>query len=425
MKQGSISGNFQNFFSSYPELPFVLFWGFVYILSLHPDAPWGDGFGYAISVQKGYDLAVNANSHFAYLNFFALLKMLTGAEDALLLLRYGSVFWACISLWMAFKIGFLLSGSRLTGILCIQMLASCFAFWRLACIPEVYTMELAFFSLALFSFMDWLQNRRTTRFCLFALIHAIGLLVHIHLILMFALYPLGWILLRRDFFYPALLFYLVPMSVFYASVEILELNSWSQILFENQQQQLLSFGWQRLFYGPFFIAAILLYMMPGVFWIPFLIKNVRISLQNPLLQTGILLFLGFFLFACLYPDPGIFVFLLPAFLLLALAFSLLAQGSLSGMKYWILLMPVFQTAFYIILFFGLRLFAPQAWLQTQKIKGGPGFVSLPWAKGNVASAADLTRSMRVDSIPEGLRWNADQVGVRDSLLLLNQKAESR
>jgi hypothetical protein len=305
------------------------------------------------------------------------------------------------------------------------MLASCFAFWRLACIPEVYSMELAFFSTAIYAFLEWLQNRRTSRFCLFALIHAIGLLVHIHLILMFALYPLAWILRRRDFFYPALLFYLIPMSVFYASVEILELNFWSQILFENQQQQLLSFGWQRLLSGPFFSAAILLYMMPGVFWIPVLIKNVRISLQNPLLQSGILLFLSFFLFACLYPDPGIFVFLLPAFMLMALGFSLLVPAGAPRLKSWIVLMPVFQTAFYILLFFGLRLFAPQAWLQSQKIKGGPGFVSLPWARGNAASVADLTRTLPADSIPKGLRWNARQVAVLDSLRLLNQKAESR
>ena len=425
MKPGSISGNFQNFFGSYPELLFVLFWGFVYCLSLHPDAPWGDGLGYAISVQKGYDLAVNANSHFAYLNFFALLKKLTGATDALFLLRYGSVFWACISLWMTSRIGFLLSGSRQTGVLCLQMLASCFACWRLACIPEVYAMELAFFSMGLFFFLDWFQTGRVSRFCLFALIHAIGLLVHIHLILMFVLYPLAWIMRRKDFFFPALLSYLLPISVFFASVQILGINSWSQILFENQQQQLLSFGWRRLLYGPFFSTAILLYMMPGVLWIPYLIKNVRISWQNPLLQTGILLFLSFFLFACLYPDPGIFVFLLPAFMLMALGFSLLVQDGAPRLKRWIVLMPVFQTAFYILLFFGLPLFAPQAWLQTQKIKGGPGFVSLPWARGNAASVADLTRTLPADSIPEGMRWNARQVAVLDSIRLLNKKAESR
>jgi|GEM_PF-2743107 hypothetical protein len=425
MKQASISGNFQNFFASYPELPFVLLWGFIYSLSLHPDAPWGDGLGYAISVQQGFDLGVNANSHFGYLNFFAFIKKLTAAEDALVLLRYGSVFWACISIWMAFRIGFALSGSRLNGILCLQMLASGFACWRLACIPEVYSMELAFFSAALYCFFDWLRTGRASRFFLFALIHAVGLLVHIHLILMFVLYPLAWIQRRKEFYFPALLAYLLPFSVFFTSVEVLRINIWPQILFENQQQQLLSFGWKRLLAGPFFSTVILLYMMSGILLIPFLKKNTRITFRNPLFQAGILLFLSFFLFSSLYPDPGIFVFLLPAFLLMAIGFSLMVQDNTSAMKRLIVFMPVFQTVCYILLFLGLRSFAPQEWLETQRIKGGPGFVSLPWAKGNAASVCDITRKLPPDSIPEGLRWNADQVAVRDSLLLLNEKAVNR
>jgi len=424
MKPVSISVNIRNFFQHFQELPYLIFWGMVYGLGRHPDAPWGDGLGYAIAVQNGFDLACNANSHFAYLNFFAVLLRIFGLGDALQLLGLGSVFWACISLLIASRIAKLISGRMETGIICLQVLASCFAFWRLASIPEVYAMELAFFAACLYSFLQWRRSGKPHWFYLFALVHAIGLLVHIHLIFLFLLHPLAWWWTKKSFVWPSVFLYLIPVLAFFFSVEILKLNSWSQLLFENQQEQLLSFSLNRLIKGPFFAAGILLYMMPVLLFLPFLALKRHIPFYNQDFQAGLLLFLSYFFFASLYPDPGIFVFLLPAFLLLALTISRLLEGR-QYLRKIALLFPVFQTATYLLIFIGLKTFAPESWKSSQKIKGGPGFVSLPWANGNVASVLEISRSWPADSIPEGMRWNSRQVAVWDSLRLLHQKPEGK
>jgi hypothetical protein len=424
MKPVSISVNIRNFFQHFQELPYLIFWGLIYWLGRHPDAPWGDGLGYAIAVQNGFDLACNANSHFAYLNFFALLLQIFDLSDALHLLGMGSVFWACVSLLIASRIAILLSGRMETGIICLQILASSFAFWRLASIPEVYTMELAFFAACLYSFLKWCRSPQSKWFYIFALVHAIGLLVHIHLIFLFSLYPLAFLWFKKPLPWPSVFLYLVPALVFFFSVEVLKLNSWAQLLFENQQEQLLSFSWHRLIRGPFFVGGILIYMLPVLLFLPFLALKRQIPFSNQDFQVGLLLFLSFFFFASLYPDPGIFVFLLPVFLLLALAISRLLEGR-QNLRRIALLIPVFQTAAYLLLFFGLKTFAPESWQSSQKIKGGPGFVSLPWAKGNVASVLEICRGWPADSIPEGMQWNSSQVAVWDSLRLLHQKPEGK
>ncbi len=424
MPEQPISANFRKFSAAIPELPYLIFWGLVYAIGMHPDAPWGDSLGYAIAIRKGFDLAGNANSHFAYLNFHALVLKVFGFSDGLSLLGFASVFWACLALWLTSTISRLVSGSREAGILSMQVLASCFAFWRLASIPEVYTMELAFFAACLWYVLRWCKLGGEANFYGFAFFHALGLLVHIHLILLFPVYI--WILFffKRKIPLAALVFYLIPAFVLWFSVDVLQLNSWSQVLFESQQNQLLSFSLLRLLKGPFFVAGLLVFMLPAIFLLPFSKVKFLDSGRwiRPEFQVLILLVITFSGFASLYPDPGIFVFLLPIFLLISLAAGSLA--SKTGSFFWLRwALPAFQSGFYLLLFAGLQLFSPPDWRNSQQIKGGLGFISLPWARGNVASVRDKIRELSPDSIPEGLQWNVRQSQTWDSLSSANHQPD--
>jgi hypothetical protein len=53
-------------------------------------------------------------------------------------------------------------------------------------------------------------------------------------------------------------------------------------------------------------------------------------------------------------------------------------------------------------------FAGDERIAGQDIKGGTGFLFLPWAKGNVASVLDKMKVIPLDSFPENERWNARQ-----------------
>jgi hypothetical protein len=53
-------------------------------------------------------------------------------------------------------------------------------------------------------------------------------------------------------------------------------------------------------------------------------------------------------------------------------------------------------------------FAGSYSIARQEIKGGTGFLFLPWAKGNVASVLDKMNRIPLDSFPENEQWNARQ-----------------
>jgi len=390
----------------FPALNLV-FWTLVYSLGRHPDAPWGDGLGYALAVESGWDLATNANSHFLYLNLHHLLYCIFGLSDALSLLGWASVFWAVLSLFGVYLIGNEWKGKK-AGLLSMNLLASSFPFWRHASIPEVYTMELCIWVFLVCFLFRWLREGKVRDLFSFFLIHALGLLVHVHLILIF---PSFLVIFFHSKNWPkkVLLVYLIPMLVVFWSVWVLKTNTFSQVFFDSIQDQMLTFHWADKWYGPFFAVFVILFMFPAGFLFG------AVSLWKTKKWTGLsvdnkaLLLLGLpvFAFACLFPDPGIYVFLLPVFLLLSLYVGSLSHP-IFPVVYSISGILVFQILFFFTTREVFAAAAPKETLQKQEIKGGPGFLFLPWARGNVASILDKMETLPINYFPENDRWNVNQ-----------------
>ena len=400
----------------------TLFWFLIFIAGKHPDAPWGDGVGYALAIRNGFDFATNANSHFLYLNLNAALVKITGIQDTAAFLGYCSAFWAAVSLYISYEIGNLLAG-RKAGWISLNLLASCFAFWRLASIPEVYSMELAFFAACLYLLLRWSNSFERIYFHGFLLVHALGILVHIHLIVLFPLIGALFFLSKKTPPLSALIWYLIPFLTCFWSVEFLGMNSWSQVLFDSAGTGLLSFQILRLIQGPFFVIALLIFMMPAFPLLVYLAGKQRILelKSTPFFWPAVFLLASFGGFAALYPDPGIFVFLLPAFLVLAI-FAGILLAETTQIKMLLPMIPVFQLACYVSGWLAFHHFAPESYLQQQEIKGGSGFIFLPWARENVASVLEKSKSLPPDSVPVGMRWNSAQAIRYDSIRLLDKQA---
>jgi hypothetical protein len=400
----------------------TLFWFLIFMAGKHPDAPWGDGIGYALAIRNGYDFATNANSHFLYLNLAEVFVKILGIQDTAAFLGFFSAFWAAVSLYITYEIGKLVAGQK-AGWISLNLLASSFAFWRLASIPEVYSMELAFFATCLFLLLRWSNSSERIYFHGFLLVHALGILVHIHLIVLFPLIGALFILSKKTPPLSALIWYLIPFLTCLWSVEFLGLNSWSQVFFDSAGTGLLSFQMLRLIQGPFFVIVLLIFMMPAFPLLVFLAGKQRIMQlkSTPFFWPAVFLLASFCGFAALYPDPGIFVFLLPAFLVLAL-FAGILHAETTQIKKLLTLIPVFQLACYVSGWQAFHHFAPESYLQQQEIKGGSGFIFLPWARENVASVLEKSQSIPPDSVPVGMRWNSAQALRYDSIRLLDKQA---
>jgi hypothetical protein len=164
-------------------------------------------------------------------------------------------------------------------------------------------------------------------------------------------------------------------------------------------------------------------MMPAFPLLVFLAGNQRImQLKSAsFFWPAVFLLISVVGFASLYPDPGIFVFLLPAFLILSLFAGILLSETSKILKL-LAMIPAFQLACYLSGFWAFNHFAPNHFLKQQEIKGGSGFLFLPWARGNVASALEKSRSIPPDSVPVGMRWNSAQALRYDSIRLLDKQA---
>jgi hypothetical protein len=112
-------------------------------------------------------------------------------------------------------------------------------------------------------------------------------------------------------------------------------------------------------------------------------------------------------FASLFPEPGIYVFLLPVILVISI---------INGRILAEFVRPIPAVASILIiqlLFFysGKQLFDSFAGadrIARQEIKGGTGFLFLPWAKGNMASVLEKMKEISLDSFPKNEQWNARQ-----------------
>lgn len=384
----------------------LLIWAVIYALGMHPDATWGDGIGYALAVQKGYDLATNANSHFLYLvSARALLDLLPGA-DALDVLRGVSWLSSLFCLWLVYLSGKLLLNHR-SGILSMTILAACFSFWRHACIIEVYTFALCFWGAWWYGLLLFLHNRSASALWIMALSFSLGLLAHIQLVLLLPAW--GFFIARyrlpsiKPFFS-----ILLPLAVFYVSVVLLKTNSWSSIFTDQIGEQLFVIDWKKIALGPFFTLGMLLVLFPALMLYVvaylFLPKKPYYTLYASVLIFAALVVLPVLGFASLYPEPGIHVFYLPALLVLATLAGCLLSQRFSFV--FVSVYPVVQVLFaflFTILYAGL--FKTDAFLQW---KGGPGYLFLPWARGNATSVLDVARKYELSQLPEPLHWNVGQ-----------------
>lgn len=383
----------------------LIFWLVVYVSGMHPDAPWGDGLGYALAIENGWDWGMNANSHFLYLNLYHLIYSVFRLENGLMVLRSASVFWALATLFSLYRWQEKRIGPK-GAFLALQMLASGFAFWRHAEIPEVYTMALCTWVWVLWALETWekepenlLHQHRLMAFLVLAF------LVHVQILL------LGPLLLfrakhhRKVLAFSPFLWILLPLGLAYYAVEILNLHSWQAILTENVGHKFVDGNLSFLWKGPFMVLLILVWLVPIFFLV--LVKSrfphfLSFSLSELFLILGPIL-----LFAIRFPEPGIYVFLLPACLVL----SCLAAETIANLFSFPIALPlilVFQLAWFEAQKLGLNRFAPASFRASQEMKGGLGFICRPWAKGNVASVLQKTEGLSPDSLPSDLDWNVQQ-----------------
>lgn len=384
-------------------------WLVVYLVGKHPDVCWGDGMGYSLAIQSGFDWATNANSHFLYLNFHRLLMEIFGFDSSIQVLGWASVFWAIATLAVVFQLGKIWGGFS-AGLVAIHVLASSFSFWRHASIIEVYTMSACFWAICLLALMNWNSGKWPA--WIFFLVHSLGLLVHIQLVLLFPV--LLWVLWKKRVFpIAAMLFYGLPLLVIFWSVFVLKTNDLPSVLFDNVGGKMVDNLPFRLLKGLIFIPAYGFFLLAGpilyAIWfarnqvksMPF---NFSFNAQIVLISSGINL-----AFCLFFPEPGIHVFLIPSFLGFGLMVGKLVSAYNPGQTVpAVIFIPVFQVVFYLSLNVFIQHFSLFPANEETDWKGGPAYYLLPWAKGNATSVLDSEVASKLKTPPAGLMWNIDQ-----------------
>jgi hypothetical protein len=406
LKLNNLTGN-QNFTWDLPLLGCLLFWLLIYSWGAHPDAPWGDGLGYALAVESGWDWSLNANSHFLYLNFHHLLFILFPFQDSLQLLNLASVFWAIVALyalyaWQKSKLG--PSGA----LLAVQALATCFVFWRHANLPEVYTFSLCCWIWLLHSLEMFLCSPQSFKNQhLVAAVLVLGLLVHIQLVLVFPYVLFLLIKYRNILDWRVFLWLLLPLGLAWNAVEMMHLHSWQAILTEDVGPKFLEPDFNFLWKGPLFVSLLLVWQLP-LFFLGLMLPGAGQRIRPFFQRSGFWwMVLPVLAFAARFPEPGIYVFLLSVCLLLCPGLVLLWKDRLPTS---ILLgfFLVFQVAWFFGQYQLIQTFAPSSFVKKQEVKGGIGFLCLPWAKNNVASILQKTENLPADSLAEFSDWNVRQ-----------------
>lgn len=387
----------------------LFFWFLIYGFSRHPDVTWGDGIGYALAIRNGFDLSINANSHFLYLNFHRLLMILTGVDNPMLLLSWASVGWSLAALYVVFLVGKVLF-SRQIGVLALHFLAVSFPFWRQASIIEVYAMELFFWLVVVYGLVCWFQSDQEKYLWLMLLTHAVGLLVHIHMVLFFPVLAFA-LVQKRTFRTPWLVPYIIPVLTMSFLVFFLKINTLGEVFFDSIQGTMLRFRVWLMLKGVGMVALLLVAMFPlGFVLLAMRLHNVIPSIRrlahNHLYQ--VLFALGFILLGFCFPYPsfGIYVFLLPVFALLAICSARLAKLSFRGGLGWkVFAILSVQLALYAAGYVFFPLVLPEANRAALENRGGAGYYFLPWARANAPSILEATRN---GSVPPDLDWNRKQ-----------------
>jgi hypothetical protein len=387
----------------------LLFWVCVYGFGAHPDVTWGDGLGYLDSVESGFDFGTNANSHFLYLFFCRVFCVVIPWLSAQNLMAMVSIFWAILVLSWVYLIGKKWKDET-TGLFSMQVIACTFTFWRHACIIEVYSMELAFWVLCFWFLLRFLEENKAGYFYGMAFFHALGLLVHIHLVLFFPVY-LYFLVKRKPVPFSGFAFYFIPVLVVFVSVYFLKTNSFSEVFFDSIGAKMTEFDFIKILKGPFVVIALLVFAMPfSWLLLCFCIKELKTTAfelsGDAFFQALLPVLLFVFGFAVVYAEPGIHVFLLPFMLFLALAF-----GRIFALKFtkprWIFAFPAFHTALIlgVFVFYKSFIYRPDILVE---MKGGPGYLFLPWARGNASSVLETAAKNDLKDVPEEIKWNVEQ-----------------
>jgi len=385
----------------------LLAWAIVYSIGKDTGITWGDGLGYAMGIEAGYDLATNANSHFLYLFLGRTIFYLTGVQDVADVLGWLSVASSLFTLLLVFQIGLEWKNEK-TALYALNILGSCFTFWRHACIIEVYNFALVFWAFFILGWLRYCRSKSNSGMWMMCISFALGILAHIQFVLLLPFWILVFARKRPNNFWPMISF-LAPIVVVSFSVYVLKLNSLQSVFFDSIGDKLFAPGWMNILKGPFFIFGLSIVLNPvlfavGLFFLLFKIKSIAILKFDLFVQGILLMLVCIFGFASLYPEAGIHVFLLPGFMIIAL---------ITGFYFTEL-----KFAFAIVILYPfLQVFA--FFLSNQiydfvknekensllKWKGGSGYLFLPWARGNARSILEVAENYPIDSIPKELHWN--------------------
>lgn len=376
---------------------------------MHPDVTWGDGLGYLESAESGFDPATNANSHFLYLLFCRMLILGLPWFSAAKVMGLVSVFWALVVLLMAY-LTVKTWRNEISGLFSLHILAAAFTFWRHACIIEVYTMELAFWCLCSWCLLKYLRENHSMYFGAMIFFHATGLLVHVHMLLFFPVF-LYLFRYKKNLPLAPFAFYLLPVLVVLYSVYILKANTLEQVFLDSAGDKMADIRLIELAKGLLIVPALLVFAMPLAWMLAFVFRK-EAAAQYPLLagdpfvlaQVPVaLLVTGFSL---LYAGPGIHVFLLPLMLYLSWIFASVFAAVFPR--------PGWTAAFsaaHVLLVFGFYLVYSQGFYRRNpltEMKGGPGYLILPWANGNASSVLETSARYPIEQIPPEIQWNAEQ-----------------
>jgi len=322
-------------------------------------------------------------------------------------LGFVSIFSSVATLCLVFQIG-MEWGNKKSAFWAVQILACCFTFWRNACIIEVYNFALIFWAIFILGLLRYCKSEKDAPLWAMSLAYSIGLLVHIQFVLTIPFWIFLFIKRRPKTFWPFITF-LIPILVVLYTVYVLKLNDLRSVFFDAAQEKMLDPGWINIAKGPFFIAAFSIILNPSLAIAFFIIlifdpKIFRLLRTDLFFQNMLWIAIAIFGFASLYPERGIHVFLLPGFLIL----SIIAGNVLSNLQWSYLfatIYPVVQIGIFLLfvqMYDSITKDKPDPGLA---LKGGSGYLFLPWAKGNASSILEVAQKYPMDSIPEELKWN--------------------
>lgn len=166
----------------------------VYLINRSPYPGFDDGLGFLLDAETGFNFHTNATNHVLFNNLQHILARILFFLPTTLVLSLLTISCALGTLYGIFRIGNLLTGSRVSSFMPVIVLGFSFTFWQQSEIIEVYAFNnLLFVHFLYFALKDLLRGQRR-HYLLVSLLLGLALLTHIQNILSipFFLYYLLW-----------------------------------------------------------------------------------------------------------------------------------------------------------------------------------------------------------------------------------------